>query len=918
MYDVPESLFADQNMPLYLFFDGLDEIPANTISLALSCFEKIRSFFKNACIYVSTRPDLLSQLESALCSLALNIDPFNENNQVEFLIAHWSYRRVIQNLPVNTDMLKEFANNSLDTLRCSLSNDDKDIAGIPLQCLLIAEVLKMEAEEFADPENTRESNAAKPSLKISSISQLYELVFQRKFEAFKIRYLEKDNRPLKIPCLEAVHLQIGIQTIFPDVDWNNKLRPKLFSTNVYHDLKIMVPHWQATFKQFQSGDLPQEDILRVGIVESVGDGKWQFVHRTFGEHLVAMFTVRQISVDVCDQNILDFVTNTVLKTDIDEVHCSIIPQNESHNINRKFKYPVICHFINSWLHQNESPNFTKHFLEIGPQTSWESIVASCVRHNYSSMLEIFCTFVDFGSAVGTEILYLAACYATQETFEKLKSFKPLLSISNPSLLHVAVDVGNVAMVSYLLSSCGFRSAIEESGLQPVNDLIPYCVANTIDASHEAVENRVKCLELLLKCKGIDLSLKDINEKIPIFQPRINVTLLCQMVEHMVSNDLRDEKDEDNRTILHRNANELSPDDYNQFLRCLKNYNPKAASSLVKYQDWFGQTPLQYLISKMEPTLEIFETFQEINTDYSRRDLTGYNILWSVLQHCTNLGMIEYMLQRDVNRELNITVDMFQRTSLHIAARHVKNSDGLELLISQGCEVNKQDKFGNTPLFYALRNPDHQISKRCIEILHGHKADLHHRNENGESMFHVAAQYGNVKAMELLFQLGFFGEDTSQRRLVYSTSSLVDKKGNTPLHHALVCSKQTTISTVQFLASHFLLDVNHLNKKDHCPLQHGLQRKGNYIKFEVIEYLERSISKWPQELTTNSVRALNSPKALDASAKQRHDELIQRILDKENKWKKAWRLVSENVYVAAVVASILFPITTTLFLVRKKF
>lgn len=888
MYDVPESLFADQNMPLYLFFDGLDEIPANTISLALSCFEKIRSFFKNACIYVSTRPELLSQLESALCSLALNIDPFNENNQIEFLIAHWSYGRVIQELPVNTDMLKEFANNSLDTLRSSLSNDGKDIAGVPLQCLLIAEVLKMEAEEFADPENTRESKAAKPSLKISSMSQLYELVFQRKFEAFKIRYLEKDNRPLKIPCLEAVHLQIGIETIFPDVNSNNKLRPKLFSTNVYHDLKIMLPHWQATFKQFQSGDLPQEDILRVGIVESVGDGKWQLVHRTFGEYLVAMFTTRQISTeDTCDQDVLDFITNTVLKSDVDDVTCSIIQQNQSCTFNRKFKYPVVCHFINSWLHHNDCSNFTKKFLGIGPSTSWESIVAACVRHNYSNMLEIFSNFVNFGSSDETKIFHLAACYATEETFEKLKNSKPIHSISNPSLLHVAVEVGNVALVSYLLSSCGFRKAIEESKLQPAHDLIPYCIANTINASLKVVENRVKILQLLLKCKGIHLSLKDKYGKTPMFQPRVHVTLLCQMVEHMTPNYLRNEKDEDDRTILHRHADGLKPNDFNKFLRCLKKNKPDEALSLVKYRDWCGQTPLHYLVSKMEPTPEIFETFQEINTDFYSRNLTGYNVLWCLFQHCRNIDMIEYMLKKD--RHIGVTEDMFKRTSLHIAARHLKNTNVIKLLISQGCDVNKQDKFGNTPLFYALRNPDHEISKRCIEILQDHKADLHHRNQNGESLFHVAAQHGNVSAMELLFQLNYFGGNKYQNRQVYSIFSLVDKKGNTPLHHALVCSKRTTISTIQFLVSRFLSDVNHRNERGYCPLQHGLQRKKDYIKFEVIEYLERFIHNWPEQLITNSIRALSSAKVLDKSSKERRDDLIKRISGKENKWGKSLRL-----------------------------
>ncbi|MHB9036475.1 MAG: ankyrin repeat domain-containing protein [Armatimonadota bacterium] len=85
------------------------------------------------------------------------------------------------------------------------------------------------------------------------------------------------------------------------------------------------------------------------------------------------------------------------------------------------------------------------------------------------------------------------------------------------------------------------------------------------------------------------------------------------------------------------------------------------------------------------------------------------------------------------------------TSLHIASLGDHRREA-EMLIAQGEDVNAQDKFGHTPLFFAK-------SAYMAQVLIAHGADVNARRHDGGTALHRAARSGSRPVAKLLIHAG---------------------------------------------------------------------------------------------------------------------------------------------------------------------
>jgi len=112
-------------------------------------------------------------------------------------------------------------------------------------------------------------------------------------------------------------------------------------------------------------------------------------------------------------------------------------------------------------------------------------------------------------------------------------------------------------------------------------------------------------------------------------------------------------------------------------------------------------------------------------------------------------------------------------SLHDAARN-GDIDQVQLLISQGADVNGKNRMGWTPLHTAIRNRQQAL----IEPLIAKGADVNAKDNSGQTPLHVAVYIGQKDAVELLIAKGADVNIMGGRG--DNALSLAKKRGNTEI------------------------------------------------------------------------------------------------------------------------------------------
>ncbi|KAF2805570.1 ankyrin [Mytilinidion resinicola] len=113
-------------------------------------------------------------------------------------------------------------------------------------------------------------------------------------------------------------------------------------------------------------------------------------------------------------------------------------------------------------------------------------------------------------------------------------------------------------------------------------------------------------------------------------------------------------------------------------------------------------------------------------------------------------------------------------ALHVAAQNC-SINALELLLSLGAEVNAVSKHGLTPLHYIVaREEPPSTTSACILKLLDRGASIYSADEKGRTVWHVAAEYNNDVALDVLLL---------QTKNMASALLLKDQAGFIPVYTA---------------------------------------------------------------------------------------------------------------------------------------
>ena len=263
---------CEQAIKVVLMFDGFDEISPKYEKTVLDLLQDLNPVNQPWLeqLWVTTRPHLREVLEDKLQQLCYTLEPFSEDNQVEFLTKFWHRHSKLQE--GNQQQLETYARALVEELAFSVSDYKKELTGIPLQTRMLAEAFEEEVETFCV------SLKSEPALpKELGVVDLYGKFIETKLNIF----IQKGE----------IAKEQNTRTVIHDISVA-KNHQKLA-------LEILFPELKDTVSKFVKFELLERDaISRIGIVQYINE-KPYFIHRTFAEYYVADFLVKQLSKEAC-------------------------------------------------------------------------------------------------------------------------------------------------------------------------------------------------------------------------------------------------------------------------------------------------------------------------------------------------------------------------------------------------------------------------------------------------------------------------------------------------------------------------------------------------------------------------------------------------------------------------------------------
>lgn len=231
-----------------VFLDGFDEIPYD-LQLAGEHFLRCILEHKNVRVFITSRKYFQNQLENAVGVISLNIAPFNENDQNRFLSEYWK-----TNIKTTYhSKLPKLASVVLESL--SMIDTEKDFAGIPLQCYMLAEVYLNDVK--------RSCSLPKGNYQLRNPTKsLFEL-YSRFME---FRFQHNGNKDMKL--LRKRHWREALILLYPDNFEAELIRNELM-------------------KEVEEASWLDEEVFKAGLLESGNNPNGPvFVHRTFAEYFI--------------------------------------------------------------------------------------------------------------------------------------------------------------------------------------------------------------------------------------------------------------------------------------------------------------------------------------------------------------------------------------------------------------------------------------------------------------------------------------------------------------------------------------------------------------------------------------------------------------------------------------------------------
>ena len=260
--------------------------------------------------------------------------------------------------------------------------------------------------------------------------------------------------------------------------------------------------------------------------------------------------------------------------------------------------------------------------------------------------------------------------------------------------------------------------------------------------------------------------------------------------------------------------------------------------------------------------DTIKNFCENNGNLSSLDKYGNTLLMSSLLGKCDLKLIEYLVTR-INGNI---ANMHEQNPYHYITqngiwRNILTNDRnsiIDKLASACIDINKTDKYGDTPLYCELNNG---YDNDTIRILLNHGADINHIDSNGNNILMKLIKEhldkGKNRWLHYPDKVKFLLENGAN---IYQLNNYSDKPQETPLMVAYdesIINFSRTIGGESFAGDYFnycseilrLTDVNYIYENDQTILMLLAQaikfysdKKDQYEKFDKSDLTNKNILK----------------------------------------------------------------------------
>ena len=141
-----------QKVKIVIMVDGFDEISPDLQGRVIDMLQVLKQTSLEQ-LWVTSRTHLREKLEENLQQLSYTLQPFSEEEQVEFLKNFWTGN--LNTEVTNQDRLQIFAKLLIRKLSQSISDKDKEFTGIPLQTRMLAEAFEEKFISFYESQTTQ-------------------------------------------------------------------------------------------------------------------------------------------------------------------------------------------------------------------------------------------------------------------------------------------------------------------------------------------------------------------------------------------------------------------------------------------------------------------------------------------------------------------------------------------------------------------------------------------------------------------------------------------------------------------------------------------------------------------------------------------------------------------------------------------
>ncbi|CAL8124360.1 unnamed protein product [Orchesella dallaii] len=675
-----------------LLFDGFDEVLLHQVPSAKQILQEIR-YLKSAHIFVATRPHMREELENTLNVLGYTMNPFEKPDKTNFLLKFWEMKGAKVN-----ENLRQFSESCVEAISSKMSDFERDIAGIPLQCRLLAETYAEQAIKCSKLEIS-EDLQSQPIGAIHSIFEMYERHMKMRFEKI---------------CTESFLTRFAFRLV------NKKSKTEAIkNVHVYYALELLFRDHIHLFPSLNTPPISMNELCALGFLEVTQSTEIRFVHRTFAEFFVAWFAVE---MEMSGENTLPFLLNQLLATKSTSEFITT-PVGKLKVNGFSFNYPVITYFINGFtkLYSRNCENKSQIVSTLMDSVHFSKVFrifnASAISNYQFVPLAVSLCFETCSSKINNtntaesniyELLLITAKYSDVDLMKLFCSQRDLTKVKSLNFgllevtpLHVAVERGHYHLVEYLVRKYG-------NALTKLNYLLHFCVFESFRNKKKIVDDKIQIIKLLRKKNIVWLDEQLPDKKTPLLQTNVNLELVKLLIECGADVNVYDKKQ---NTILHKiTENPVTPEFYGWIIVKLS----ERKFTLFNHPNLKQLTPLHCAVRQVELFEETLKFFKASSTNFNAVDENKESPLFYAIRGGRSLKLIKTLIQlgsecKHENKNLE--------NVLHICAKHA-HPQAMEYFInSHNINVKLQDIDGNTPLRLAVmrRSEEYELMQRLLII-----------------------------------------------------------------------------------------------------------------------------------------------------------------------------------------------------------